>query len=179
LDAVELFEVWMDHENLKYFREPHKLNGRQARWYLKLEDYDFTLKHIPGKTNIKADILSRKDQVNTKGDNKDVQLLKDEMWTRKTTARIMMLGRKVVPEEGNILKRIRKNNMREKEVTQAIKKGDGLAWEEDEVVYMERRVYVPNNKDLKEEILREHHDPADVGHLGQHRMQELIKRTYW
>ena len=31
LDAAEPFEVWMDHENLKYFREPHKLNGRQAR----------------------------------------------------------------------------------------------------------------------------------------------------
>ena len=30
LDAAEPFEVWMDHENLKYFREPHKLNGRQA-----------------------------------------------------------------------------------------------------------------------------------------------------
>ena len=44
---------------------------------------------------------------------------------------------------------------------------------------MEGRIYIPNNKDLKEEILREHHDPADIGHLGQHRMQELIKRTYW
>jgi len=84
-----------------------------------------------------------------------------------------------VPEEGNILKRIRKNNTREKEVTQAIKKEDGLTWEEDGVVYMEGRVYIPNNKDLKEEILREHHDPADVGHLGQHRMQELIKRVNW
>ena len=28
LDAVEPFEVWTDHENLKYFREPHKLNRR-------------------------------------------------------------------------------------------------------------------------------------------------------
>ena len=27
LDAAEPFEVWTDHENLKYFREPHKLNG--------------------------------------------------------------------------------------------------------------------------------------------------------
>ena len=26
LDAAEPFEVWTDHENLKYFREPHKLN---------------------------------------------------------------------------------------------------------------------------------------------------------
>ena len=44
---------------------------------------------------------------------------------------------------------------------------------------MDRRIYVPNNKDIKEEILREHHDPADIGHPGQHRMQDLIKRTYW
>jgi len=27
LDAVEKFKVWIDHENLKYFKEPHKLNG--------------------------------------------------------------------------------------------------------------------------------------------------------
>ena len=36
LDALETFEIWMDHKNLKYFQEPHKLNRRQARWYLKL-----------------------------------------------------------------------------------------------------------------------------------------------
>ena len=79
LDVAEPFEVWTDHENLKYFREPHKLNEQQARWYLKLQDYDFTLKHILGKTNTKADILSWKEQVNTREDNKDVQLLKDKM----------------------------------------------------------------------------------------------------
>ena len=27
LDVVETFEIWMDHKNLKYFRELHKLNG--------------------------------------------------------------------------------------------------------------------------------------------------------
>ena len=179
LDAVEPFEVWMDHENLKYFREPHKLNGQQAQWYLKLQDYDFILKHIPGKTNTKADILSRKDQVDTKEDNKDIQLLKDEMWTRKTTAKVTMLGRKVVTEEGDIIKKIWRNNTREKEVVQALEKNNGLTWEENGVAYMEGRVYVPNNKELREEILREHHDPVDIGHPGQHRMMELLKRTYW
>ena len=43
LDTTEKFEVWTDHENLKYFHEPHKLNERQVRWYLKLQDYDFIL----------------------------------------------------------------------------------------------------------------------------------------
>ena len=94
-------------------------------------------------------------------------------------AKITMLGQKMKPEKDDILRKIRKNNTREKEVVQALEKKDGLTWEEDEVIYMEGRIYVPNNKDLKEEILREHHDPADVEHPGQHQMQELIKRTYW
>jgi len=86
------------------------------------------------------------------------------MWTRKTTAKVTMLGRKAMTEEGNIIKKIWKNNTREKEVAQALEKNDGLTWEEDRVVYMEGRVYVPNNKELREEILREYHDPADIRH---------------
>jgi len=31
LDATEKFKVWTDHKNLKYFRKPQRLNGRQAR----------------------------------------------------------------------------------------------------------------------------------------------------
>jgi len=88
------------------------------------------------------------------------------MWTRKTTAKVTMLERKAITEEGNIIKRIRKNNTREKEVVQALEKNDRLTWEEDGVAYMEGRVYVPNNKELREEILREHYDPADIGHPG-------------
>ena len=72
------------------------------------------------------DILSRKDQVNTKEDNKDVQLLKDKLWKWRTTAEIMMIKRKTTVEEGDILKEIKRNMTREKEVVQALKKEDGL-----------------------------------------------------
>jgi len=92
-------------------------------------------------------------------------------------AEIIMIKRKMTMEEGNILKEIKRNTTREKEVVQALKKEDGLTWEEDGVVYMERRTYVPNNKKVKEEILKKNHDSADMGHLGQHRMLELIKKT--
>ena len=127
LDAVKTFKIWTDHENLKYFQEPHKLNRCQARWYLKLQDYNFILQYIPGKINTKTDILSRKDQVDTKEDNKDVQLLKDEMWTRKTTVKITILGRRTMTEESDIIKKIQKNNTREKKILQALEKKDGLA----------------------------------------------------
>ena len=77
LNTIETFEVWIDHKNLKYFWEPYKLNGRQARWYLKLQDYNFALWHILEKMNTKADILLRKDHINTTSNNKDIQMLKN------------------------------------------------------------------------------------------------------
>jgi len=74
---------------------------------------------------------------------------------------------------------IRRNMTREKQVIQALEKKDGLTWEENGVVYMEGRIYVPNNKKIKEKILKENHDSVDMGHPGQHRMLELLKRNYW
>lgn len=58
LHAAKPFEIWTDHKNVTYFRQPQKLNGQQARWYSRLQEYNYTLKHIPGATNSKADILS-------------------------------------------------------------------------------------------------------------------------
>jgi len=40
-----------------------------------------------------------------------------------------MLRRKVMTEESDIVRRIRRNNTREKEIVQALEKNDGLAWE--------------------------------------------------
>jgi len=90
-------------------------------------------------------------------------------------AEITMIKRKTTVEEGNILKEIKRNMTREKEVVQALKKEDSLTWEENGVVYMEERIYVPNNKKIKEKILRENHNLADIEHSGQHRMLELLK----
>ena len=59
LGATEPIEVHSDHKNLSYFQEPRDLNGRQARWYEYLQKFNFFIKHIPGTTNLKADILSQ------------------------------------------------------------------------------------------------------------------------
>ena len=94
-------------------------------------------------------------------------------------AEITIIKRKTIVEENNILKEIRRNATREKEVVQALKKEDGLTWEEDRVVYIEERIYILNNKKIWEEILKENHNLVDIGHPDQYRMLELLKRTYW
>jgi len=60
-----------------------------------------------------------------------------------------------------------------------LEKQNGLTWEENRVVYMEGGIYVPNNKKIREEILKKNHDSVNVGHLEQYRMLELLKRMYW
>ena len=60
-----------------------------------------------------------------------------------------------------------------------LEKNNGLLWEEDGIVYMEERIYVPNSKKLKEKIIQENHDSVDVEYPGQQRMLELIKQNYW
>jgi len=78
-----------------------------------------------------------------------------------------------------IMKEIKRNNTKEWEVVQTLEKNDVLLWEENGIVYMKGRIYVPNNKKLKEKILQENHDSVDIGHPGQQQMLELIKRNYW
>jgi len=57
--------------------------------------------------------LSRKDQVNIKEDNKDVQLLKKELWTRKTIVEVTMLKKTMITDKLEILEEIKRNNTRE------------------------------------------------------------------
>ena len=63
--------------------------------------------------NTKADILSKKDQVNTKDNNKDVQVLKKELWTRKTMAEVTMVKRNKTMDNLELLEEIQRNNTRE------------------------------------------------------------------
>jgi len=81
-------------------------------------------------------------------------------------------------DELDIIKEIRRNNTREQEIVQVLEKKDGLTWEEDEIVYMEARIYIPNNKKIREQILKENHNSVDMEHPRQQWMIELIKQNY-
>jgi len=64
--------------------------------------------------------------MDTKEDNKDVQLLKEELWTRRTTAEVTILKRNKTTDSLDILKEIKRNNTRKYKVDQALKRGDRL-----------------------------------------------------
>jgi len=81
LERVKLeFEIWTDHKNLQYFMISQKLNHKQAKWALYLLQFNFSLKHVPGKSMGKADRLSRRPdwQERVEKDNEDQKLIKPE-----------------------------------------------------------------------------------------------------
>ena len=92
--------------------------------------------------------------MNTKEDNKDVQVLKEELWTKRTMVEVTMLKRnQTIVDNLDLLEKVYRNNTRKKEIQQTLKKEDGLLWEQDRIVYIEEKIYIPNNKKLKEKIL--------------------------
>nr|GEZ27111.1 putative reverse transcriptase domain-containing protein [Tanacetum cinerariifolium] len=53
--------VYTDHKSLQYILDQKELNMRQRRWIEILSDYDYEIRYHPGKGNVVADALSRKD----------------------------------------------------------------------------------------------------------------------
>ncbi|CAB4038014.1 Retrovirus-related Pol poly from transposon [Paramuricea clavata] len=51
--------IYTDHKALKWLRDIKQPNGKLARWILKLEEYDYTIEHLPNTKMQHADALSR------------------------------------------------------------------------------------------------------------------------
>jgi hypothetical protein len=174
MGASEPFEIWTDHQNLQYFRKPQKLNRRQAHWMTELGEYHYSLVHKPRTTNVKLDILLRRpDLKRGEKNNKNILLLKLEHLRQQ-----VFIFKSL---DSDFLTRIKASSGARDRIVEKVLTGKEKGWQEHEegVITWQERIYIPKNKRLWEDIIREHYDSIAAGHPGRYKTQELITCNYW
>jgi hypothetical protein len=134
-------------------------------------------------------MLSRLIHLEEEDEDKLVQLLKTDWFIRRqrmeeeetTTEDIILLRAEQFQIRGgeDIIQQIRNSDRREKIVVQQLQNQAEDTWETEGIVYHKGRIYIPPDPALRGQIMHNNHDPPNIGHPGQHRMTELIKRNYW
>lgn len=178
------FEVWTDHANLQYWRTSQHLTRRQARWALLLADFNFILIHKPGTANTRADPLSRMSThaVSDADDNREEIVLKPEHFK--------IAAASALSDPSDLEQRIRDSSAHDSEVAEALatlkQKGprklvNGTPeWEEsDGLIYYKGKLYIPDDKDLRSEIVKTCHNSPSAGHPGRNGTLELVQQFYW
>ncbi len=178
------FEVITDHKNMEWWTTMRDLNRRQARWSLYLSRFTFKVTYKKGES-MQADALSRfsKDHVSDRDDNRQLQVLGPKYFLAAAHSHFR-------PEIDSLGDRIRIASQREAEVIEGLKSIDKTApkaltdgtamWEEEDgFVYYRGRLYVPNDRTLRRDVVKSCHDAITTGHPGKNGTIELVSRYYW
>ncbi|QRV95333.1 Retrotransposable element Tf2 protein [Ceratobasidium sp. AG-Ba] len=165
-------QIITDHKNLEPFKASKDLRGRLARWAGFLSEFNFQLKYRPGKTNGKADILSRKDEHRPLGGGESRALLDPALFIAA-----------IEPDEV-LDDRIRDAYLQDERlnhIVEALQKNDKVKnWSWDNGLLMfKNKIYVPNDDSIRKDILASRHDNMAAGHPGQFRTLELVNRKYY
>jgi hypothetical protein len=178
LRRTEAIEVLTDHEALQWFQEKRRLNSRQIRWSLILQDYRFKIQYRSGKKNVLADVLSRKD-ISQKGQREEFVLLPKQYWEPKC-----LIAPVTVNEELNLIDRIKQANRTHESLEEfrqeALGEQDSKWTLEEGLLLHEGRMMVPEDGDLRARLLDEIHRQPSVAHPGMDKTSRLLSvRYYW
>ncbi len=172
MGAYQDFEIWMDHQNLQYFRKPQKVNQRQARWITELAEYHFTLHHKAGTANKKADLLLRRaDHDQGQDDNDQVVVLSPEHFRA-------MIMPTIEETHQNVKTATRNMHLWDNTVAGSLNHDRGMKMDGG-LIWYDGRIYVPRDHALRGEIIAQSHDHITVGHPGIEKTKELVLREFW
>ena len=133
---------------------------RQCRWVELLNDYDCEIKYHPGKANVVADALSRKERVRNIRVRALGMTIHSDLTTQILQAQIEAL------KESNLKEESLRGMEKQLEI-----KPDGTR-------YFMNRIWVPRFGDLRNLVLDEAHKSKYYVHSGADKMYHDLKKQY-
>nr|GFB48928.1 putative reverse transcriptase domain-containing protein [Tanacetum cinerariifolium] len=139
----------------------NELNMRQRRWLELLSDYDCEIRYHPGKANVVADALSRKER------SKPLRV----------RALVMTIGLNLPKKNLNAQSKARKEyNFIKEDLHGMINKLEPRA---DRMLCLNNRSWIPCFGDFRALIMHESHKSKYSIHPGSDKMYQDLKKLYW
>ncbi|MGH2510545.1 MAG: hypothetical protein ACRDHZ_24485, partial [Ktedonobacteraceae bacterium] len=198
--------VLTDNRASTFLQTQDQVSSRQARWAEVLAQFDLNIVYRPGKENRVADALSRRadHQPDSASKEEDSTRLREKQlaaWRVKPSSISILAELQSSSHEGELkgrilkamsaaaeseMKRIRdllskaketNNRKQAAERRELMRKGWSVR---EELLCFAGRVYVPNDRAIRSDLLVECHDAPLSGHLGARKTYSLLARLwYW
>jgi transposase InsO family protein len=193
------FQIYTDHKSLEYFMSTKQLTARQARWAEALSEYYFIITYRPGKDNVQADALTRRnDEVASQDQLKkearqQILLTADKLDPRIVQQLEDMSVNALAPlgtstsqpflDTITVVDQVLQANRQEPSLealrVQAAQSDRNLTLHNGILLY-QGKVIVPDINYLRTHLIREIHDQISTAHPGRDKTYRLLRdRYYW
>ncbi|GKB46684.1 putative reverse transcriptase domain-containing protein [Tanacetum coccineum] len=153
--------VFTDHKSLQHIFDQKELNMRQRHWLELLADYDYEICYHPGKANVVADALSRKERIKP--------------------LRVRSLVMTIHPNLPSQILKAQTEALKEENIKAKNLRGMDKAFEicPDGTRCIKNRSWLPLFGNLRDLIMHESHKSKYSIHPGSDKMYQDLKKLYW
>ena len=148
-----------------------------------IKDYNLNINYHPGKANVVADALSRKVYVNNVMIQKEAPELYEEIRKMNLYVSLAKNG-EMLEVKFTLQDQVREAQKEHKgiaEIREKIKLGEPPDYREDENgnIWFRDRLLVPDQKEIKDTIMKEAHDSAYSIHPRSTKMYNDLRGSFW